>query len=80
MQGFSHSGERRRLLDDDQELAVVGMVIANKAIRPQKIQTRIIKENYVFQNVDSISLSRTDRTLPKHRVRMKQSFKKNKKL
>ncbi|XP_044056780.1 uncharacterized protein LOC122878265 [Siniperca chuatsi] len=66
------SGRRGKLLSEDQEHAIVGLVIADNVIKLREIQTRIVEDNLVFHNVESISLTTIARTLTKHRVQMKQ--------
>ncbi|KAM8747389.1 uncharacterized protein AB9X84_015425 [Acanthopagrus schlegelii] len=74
MQRLPPSGGRGKLLNNDQELAIVEMVVANNAIKLHELQTRIVEDNDMFENVDSISLTTIARTLSKHRVRMKQLY------
>ncbi len=50
------------------------MVVANNAIKLHEIQTRIVVDHEIFDNIDSISLTTITRTLSKHRVRMKQLY------
>ncbi|KAI2650103.1 dTDP-glucose 4,6-dehydratase [Labeo rohita] len=74
MQRLPPSGRRGKLLSNDQELAIVEMVVANNAIKLHEIQTRIVADHEIFDNIDSISLTTITRTLSKHRVRMKQLY------
>ncbi|XP_051985316.1 uncharacterized protein LOC127645673 [Xyrauchen texanus] len=74
MQLIPPSGGRGKLLNNDQELAIVEMVVANNAIKLHEIQTRIVEDHEIFDNIDSISLTTITRTLSKHRVRMKQLY------
>ncbi len=74
MQRLPPSGGRGKLLNNDQELAIVEMVVANNAIKLHEIQTRIVVDREIFDNIDSISLTTITRTLSKHRVRMKQLY------
>lgn len=74
MQRLPPSGGRGKLLNNDQELAIVEMVVANNAIKLHEIQTRIVEDHEIFDNIDSISLTTITRTLSKHRVRMKQLY------
>lgn len=71
MQRLPPSGRRGKLLNNDQELE---MVVANNAIYLHEIQTRIVEDHEIFDNIDSISLTTIMRTLSKHRVRMKQLY------
>nr|XP_024659045.1 uncharacterized protein LOC112435148 [Maylandia zebra] len=50
------------------------MVTANNAIKLREIQTRIVADHEIFDNIDRISLTTITRTLSKHRVRMKQLY------
>lgn len=63
MQHLPLSGGRGKLLNNDQELAIVEMVVANNAIKLHEIKTRIVEDHEIFHN-----------TLSKHRVRMKQLY------
>ncbi len=75
MQHLPPSGGRGKLLNNDQELAIEEMVVANNAIKLHEIQTRIVVDHEIFDNnIDSISLITITRTLSKHRVRMKQLY------
>ncbi len=74
MQRLPLSGGRGKLLNNDQELAIVEMVVANNAIKLHEIQTIIVVDHEIFDNIDSISLTIITRTLSKHRVRMKQLY------
>ncbi|XP_076747397.1 uncharacterized protein LOC143421550 [Maylandia zebra] len=74
MQRLPPSGGRGKLLSNDQELAIVEMVTANNAIKLREIQTRIVADHEIFDNIDRISLTTITRTLSKHRVRMKQLY------
>ncbi|XP_034144995.1 uncharacterized protein LOC114829938 [Esox lucius] len=74
MQRLPPSGGRGKLLNNDQELAIVEMVVANNAIKLHEIKTRIVEDHEIFANIESISLTTITRTLSKHRVRMKQLY------
>ena len=74
MQRLPPSGGRGKLLSEDQEHAIVDMVIADNGIKLREIQTKIIENNQLFHNVESISLTTIARTLTKYRVRMKQLY------
>ena len=63
MQHLPLSGGRGKLLNNDQELAIVEMVVANNAIKLHEIKTRIVEDHEIFHN-----------TLSKHRVWMKQLY------
>ena len=53
----SPSGGRGKLLSEDQEHAVVGLAIADNAIKLREIQSRIVEDNLVFHSVENISLT-----------------------
>ena len=74
MQRLPPSGGRGKLLNHQQELAIVDMVVANNAIKLHEIQSRILEDQEIFQNINSISLATITRTLSKHRVRIKQLY------
>jgi hypothetical protein len=74
MQRLPPSGGRGKLLNNDQEFAIVEMVVANNAIKLHEIQTRIVADHEIFVNIDNISLTTITCTLSKHRVRMKQLY------
>lgn len=74
MQRLPPSGGRGKLLNNHQELAIVDMVVANNAIKLHELQSRIVEDNDMFENVHSISITAIARTLSKHRVRMKQLY------
>ena len=71
MQRLPPSGGRGKLLNNDQELAIVEMVVANNAIKLSEIQARIVEHHEIFNNIESISLTTIMWTLSKHRVRTK---------
>ena len=73
MQHLPPSGGRGMLLNNDQKLAIVEMV-ANIAIKLHEIQTRIVDDHEIFDNIDSINLTTIMQTLSKHRVRIKQLY------
>ena len=45
MQRLPPSGGRGKLLNNDQELAIVEMVVANNAIKLGEIQARIVEDH-----------------------------------
>lgn len=51
------------------------MVIANKAIKMREIQSAVIENNTVFDNIESVSISTIDRVLKKNEFHMKQLYK-----
>ena len=74
MQCLPPSGGRGKLLNNDQELAIVEMVVANNAIKLSEIQAQIVEDHEIFNNIENISLTTIMWTLSKHRVRMKQLY------
>lgn len=75
MEGRSPSGGRARLFTEQQENAVVDMVIQNNAIRLKDIQQKIIQDNEVFHNIQHCSLATIDRVLKRKAISMKQVYK-----
>ncbi|XP_044038030.1 uncharacterized protein LOC122869274 [Siniperca chuatsi] len=75
IQHLPPSGGRGKLLNEEQELAIVNMVIADNEIKLKDIQSRVVEDNLVFGNIAAISTTSISRTLAKHRVRMKQLYK-----
>lgn len=51
------------------------MVIANNAIRLREIQSAIIEDNNVFENIQAVSISTIDRVLKRHQMSMKQLYR-----
>ncbi|XP_051543561.1 uncharacterized protein LOC127434686 [Myxocyprinus asiaticus] len=70
------SGGRGKLLNEEQELAIVNMVIADNEIKLKDIQSRVVEDNLVFGNIAAISITFISRTLAKHRV-YKVPFERN---
>ncbi|KAI7797505.1 hypothetical protein IRJ41_013831 [Triplophysa rosa] len=64
-----------KLLNEEQELAIVNMVIADNEMKLKDIQSRVVEDNLVFGNIAAISITSISRTLAKHRVQMKQLYK-----
>lgn len=59
------SGGRGKLLNEEQELAIVDMVIADNEIKLKEIQSRVVEDNLVFGNISAISITSISRTLDK---------------
>lgn len=74
IQCLPHSGGRGRLLTEQQELAIVAMVVANNEIKLKEIQARVLEDDEVFGTINAISVTSISRTLSKHRIRMKQLY------
>lgn len=70
MQCLSRSGGRGKLLNNEQEKAIVAMVVANNELKLREIQA----SQEMFENINSISQTTITRTLAKHRVCMKQLY------
>ncbi len=60
MQHLPPSGGRGKLLNNDQELAIEEMVVANNAIKLHEIQTRIVVDHEIFDNISP----KTGKSLP----------------
>ncbi|XP_051524775.1 uncharacterized protein LOC127424032 [Myxocyprinus asiaticus] len=75
IQHLPPSGGRGKLLNEEQELAIVNIVIADNEIKLKDIQSRVVEDNLVFGNIAAISIISISRTLAKQRVRMKQLYK-----
>lgn len=50
-------GGRGPIFTEEQERAIINMVLANNAIRLREIQTNILNDHTVFNNVHQVSLS-----------------------
>ncbi len=70
-----HSGGRGSLFTPQVEEAICTMVRANNAIRLREIQSAIIEDNNVFQNIQSVSISTIERVLKRHHMSMKQLYR-----
>ncbi len=69
------TGGRGRIFTDVQETAVIGMVIANSAIKLKEIRDRVLRDSATFANVNTVSTTTIARVLEKYKVRMKQLYK-----
>ncbi|KAJ8333926.1 hypothetical protein SKAU_G00412450 [Synaphobranchus kaupii] len=69
------TGGRGKLLNEQQELAIVNMVIADNEIKLKEIHARVVEDNLVFGDIEGISITSISLTLAKHRVQMKQLYK-----
>ncbi|XP_049914950.1 uncharacterized protein LOC126399166 [Epinephelus moara] len=70
-----YCGGRGRLLTDEQETAVVNMVLANNVITLRQIRDAVIADQHIFQNIATVSLSTVDRVLQRSSIRMKQVYR-----
>ena len=68
-------GGRGRILSDEQETALVNMVLANNILTLRQIKDAIIADQDIFRNIASISVSTLDRVLKKNDFRMKQVYR-----
>ena len=50
------------------------MVVENNAIRPREIKSAITEDNNIFENIQTVSISTTDRALKRHQMNMKQLY------
>ncbi|XP_063077060.1 uncharacterized protein LOC134467064 [Engraulis encrasicolus] len=71
----SRAGGRQRLFTPDQETNIVNMVMANNTIRLREIQQRVIEDDTVFANINTVSISALSRLLDRNRIRMKQVYR-----
>ncbi|XP_016112695.1 uncharacterized protein [Sinocyclocheilus grahami] len=58
-----------------QEAAIVNLVLENNEIRLREIQSHIIQDNTLFNNIQRVSLSTLARILKRNQIRMKQLYK-----
>ncbi|KAK3572373.1 hypothetical protein QTP86_032609 [Hemibagrus guttatus] len=63
------------IFTEEQERAIINMVLANNAIRLRDIQTNILNDYTVFSNVHQVSLTTLARILKKHHFPMKQLYR-----
>nr|XP_023693770.1 uncharacterized protein LOC111857305 [Paramormyrops kingsleyae] len=70
-----HQGGRGCIFTQEQEREIINLVLANNAIKLREIQTHIVNDYTVFNNVQRVSLSTIARILKKHQVQMKQLYR-----
>ncbi|XP_067258588.1 uncharacterized protein [Chanodichthys erythropterus] len=58
-----------------QEAAIVNLVLENNEIRLREIQSHIIQDNTLFNNIQRVSLSTLARILKRNQIRMKPLYK-----
>ncbi len=63
IEGRERRGGRGPIFTEEQERAIINMVMANSAIRLREIQTNILNDHTVFNNVHHVSLSTLGRIL-----------------
>lgn len=66
---------RHRLFSQEQERAIVEMVLANNAIRLRELQQQILTDRQVFGNINHVSITTLRRILVKHNITMKQIYR-----
>ncbi|KAK3529286.1 hypothetical protein QTP70_025734 [Hemibagrus guttatus] len=74
---YSRLKDRRKIpiFTEEQERAVINMVLVNNAIRLREIQTNILNDHTVFSNVHQVSLTTLAQILKKHHIQMKQLYR-----
>ncbi|XP_027005558.1 uncharacterized protein LOC113644708 [Tachysurus fulvidraco] len=70
-----HGGGRDQMFTGVQEAAIVNLVLENNEIRLREIQSHIIQDNTLFNNIQRVSLSTLARLLKRNQIRMKQLYK-----
>ncbi|KAJ8334625.1 hypothetical protein SKAU_G00402640 [Synaphobranchus kaupii] len=50
------------------------MVLANNEMRLREVQTRVIQDNDIFNNINAVSLATINRVLHRHQVTVKQLY------
>ncbi|KAK3528258.1 hypothetical protein QTP86_028485, partial [Hemibagrus guttatus] len=60
---------------EEQERAIINMVLANNAIHLREIQTNMLNDHTVFSNVYKVSLTTLVRILINHHIQMKQLYR-----
>ncbi|XP_070291185.1 uncharacterized protein [Salvelinus sp. IW2-2015] len=71
----NHGGGRGQMFTGVQEAAIVNLVLENNEIRLREIQSHIIQDNTIFNNIQRVSLSTLARILKRNQIRMKQLYK-----
>ena len=75
IQGREQQGGRGPIFTQEQERAIINMVLANNAITLREIQVNIIGDDGIFNNVHQVSLSTLARILKKNQLQMKQLYR-----
>ncbi|XP_030641395.1 NACHT, LRR and PYD domains-containing protein 12-like [Chanos chanos] len=75
IEGRNCQGGRGPIFSEEQERAIVNMILAKNAIRLREIQAHVLSGHTVFDNVHQVSLSTLGRVLKKHHVQMKQLYR-----
>ena len=63
------------MFTDEEETAIINMVLANNAIMIREIREHILNNDTIFNNINAVSLSTIQRIRQRHRVTMKQLYK-----
>ncbi|XP_045550324.1 uncharacterized protein [Salmo salar] len=71
----NHGGGRGQMFTGVQEAAIVNLVFGNNEIRLREIQSHIIQDNTIFNNIQRVSLSTLAHILKRNQIRMKQLYK-----
>lgn len=74
IEGRPHEGGRARMFSQRQETLIVDMVRQNNAILLREIEQQIIEDDTLFEGINRVSLSTTDRVLQRNRIRMTQVY------
>ncbi|KAK3544667.1 hypothetical protein QTP86_026087 [Hemibagrus guttatus] len=75
IEGGERRGGRGPIFTEEQERAIINMVLANNAICLREIRTNILNDHTVFNNVHQVSLTTLARILKKHHIQMKQLYR-----
>ncbi|KAJ8368710.1 hypothetical protein SKAU_G00087380 [Synaphobranchus kaupii] len=71
---YPSSGGHRRVFSTEQEVAIVNMVLANNEMSLREVQTRVIQDHDIFNNINAVSLATINRVLHRHQVTVKQLY------
>ena len=63
------------MFTDEQETAIVNLVLANNAITISQIRNHMLNDATIFANINTVSLSTIHRVLSKNHLRMKQLYR-----
>ena len=68
-------GGRASIVTQQQETAIVDMVRENNSLTLKQIQTRILADNTIFNDLHTISISTIHRILQRNLMTMKQVYR-----
>ncbi|XP_035656281.2 uncharacterized protein LOC118402297 [Oncorhynchus keta] len=71
----NHGRGMGKMFTGVQEANIVNLVLENNEIRLREIQSHIIQDNTIFNNIQRVSLSTLARILTRNQIRMKQLYK-----